>query len=104
VAELHFEARGVADDGRGEQDLVGRAEVEGQGVGVHEFAVLLAAFAAHGGLVLGVVAVVGGVLFFFLPFGFCDVVVFTLGWMFLTISRRVVLRVLLIMRPRSDIM
>ena len=29
VAELHFEARGVADDGAGEEDLVGGAEVEG---------------------------------------------------------------------------
>ena len=53
VAELHFEARGVADEGRREEDLVGGAEVEGEGVGVHEFAVLLAAFAAHGGLGYG---------------------------------------------------
>lgn len=29
VAELHFEAGGVADEGGGEEDLVGGTEVEG---------------------------------------------------------------------------
>ena len=55
-AEIHFEARCGADELAVEEDLVGFAEVEGELVCVHEFAVLFCSFEAHFG---GIVEVCG---------------------------------------------
>lgn len=48
VRQVHLEAGRVLNDFGVEQHLVGFAEIEGERVLVHEFAVLLGAFAAHG--------------------------------------------------------
>ena len=52
--DIHAESVRRAQERRVEQGLVGRAEVEGRVcVGLHGFAVALAAFGAHGGRIGG---------------------------------------------------
>lgn len=52
VAERHLKGRAGGDDAGVEEDLVGFAEGEVELVLLHEFAVLLRAFAAHDGRML----------------------------------------------------
>jgi hypothetical protein len=51
--KVDFQARGIKNDGWGDQDLVGFSKPKGQRVLLHELAVFFGAFSTHRGRVVG---------------------------------------------------